>query len=414
VAPIVGSGRSFLGHVGRSVRRLAGVFAGLGMLLPMVAASTAGWADDSVHARIAKDLAARLKVREKEVRIFKSIPFTFANSALGMPAEGRQYTGGPISGEVVVAGYEAFRFLYMAGGGQFVYRGPLDTLHYSVAYLRPVPNEPNLNGDLVQATLQGTNPVLLFRGACEFYPQEDGAIIAKRRTSRSGHELYYISPEARVAPRKLWAAFDFGAAAVREDGSQWAAYERHGVGGEYRLIVGDLRDASKDVKILDLPTAGTPRRLEWDGDTLFAEIRQGDVAKIFTIEPFGNHPQWKESRSGLPSDAAMLLNKSESLDVRQESDGGIPVTQVERVWFTGAAKPVASIRDLKFEGVTLHDDRFVFIWGRRRDDSEAAVTLDLLTGQAIPVEAVGVRHIRFLNQRPAGAPITYRQILADP
>ncbi|MGC8669311.1 MAG: hypothetical protein ACP5VE_14470 [Chthonomonadales bacterium] len=372
-------------------------------------------ADEDLHARIVKDLAARLKVPANNVRVFKTIPMRFADGALGMPAEGRHYSAGPVAGEVVIPGYNAFRFLYMAGGDRFVFRGPLEGLQYSIAYLRTIPDEPNLNKDLVQATLYGTNPVLLFHAASDFYPQEDGSIIATRRTSRSGHELYYIGPEARSAPRKLRAAFDFGAAAVTEDGLHWAALERRGIGDAYRLIVGEVKTAGNGVKVFDLPAEGTPGRIEWDDrQALYAEIKRGEEARIFTIEPLGEQAAWKESTSGFPSDAAWMLNKSELARVRQDVENGIPTARVERVWFTGARALVASIADLKFAGATMHFDRFVFLWGRRKDDTQSAATVDLLTHLVIPVEALGVSHFRFLNRPPAGAPITLKRILADP
>lgn len=372
-----------------------------------------GSADDSVHARILKDLAARIKAPETDVKLFKTKPLTFQNSALGMPAEGRSYTPGPVAGELVVAGYRAARFVYMAGGGSFVFRGPVEAWAYSVAYLRTIPNEPNLNKDLIQATIWGTNPVLLFHAVSDFYPQDDGSIIAKRRTSRSGHELYYIGRHTLPAPRKLRSAFDFGQASVSEDGSQWAAVERMGPGGAYRVIVGSVKDPHAEIQTFDFPAEGTPGRLEWRDLTLFAEVTRDGAPHFFMMDLSTDHPQWKQS-SGLPSDAAFMLNKSESVRVRQVTENGVPVARVERVWFTGASKLVGSIPDLRYEGASLQQERFVFVWGKRGDDTEAACTVDLFTGQVMPVEAVGVSHIRFLNQSPAGAPFSLTQILRDP
>lgn len=320
----------------------------------------------SVNDLARADLAKRLDVRVSEVQVVSSEATTWPDAALGLPRLGEVVAMVQTPGRKIVLEVKKVPFLYTSSAKAVRFGGPVALQGTSLLLLMPVPNEPNLNSDLMQISLFGTNPRRLLPVVSRFAPQPGGGIMAVRRTSRSGHALVYLDRGA-VKERLLRQAFDFGAFAANLSGEKWAVCERASLGNEWTVIV--------DAKPVPLPDGSRPTKLVWRGDRLFAFVEKG----LYVMRP--EKPVWEKSGFIFTEDEySLLLNKSESLDVKMTPNGD---ARVLRVWFTGDEKEVARIKGLTVSSVRLVLGSWAFIQGERKG-APATYVVELSSGIVVP------------------------------
>jgi hypothetical protein len=361
-----------------SVVLLAGLLSGLALAAPLPTVATS----------CRQDLAKRLKLKLAQVQVAKCEATTFPDTGLGLPRPGQMYA------QVITAGYrltltaKGLSYLYTASARSFHYGGPADSWRYSALYLEAVPDEPNLNGNLYQVSLIGTDPRLLLQGASDIWPQARGAILATRRTSRSGFDLIHVATEGTATP--LGGAFAYHHAVVNSAATQWAALLRPMLGAGWQMAWGLIGDTTRPPRSLDLPPGSTPVRVCWPGERPLIEVREPD--KTVAYELNANGDGWEKTDTYLPPEGGeMMLNKSETLVVKTEEVDGKPVTRVVRQWFTGAERLVATLRDFTAKSASITPEkRFVLLSGPGADKQQA-FAVDLASGEVIQTvrEAMG-------------------------
>jgi len=285
-------------------------------------------------------------------------------------------------GWVIILASGKTRYLYTASEKSFRYGGPQDSLRFSALYLVPRMDEPNLNGDLVQVSLAGTNPATLLEGVSSFNAQADGSILGARRTSRSGFDLLYLAPGKYGEARKLGSAFFFGQATVNGDGKQWAAIARTAVGGGWQVALGKL-DAD-GMETLAVPAGAKPEKVWWTLDNPVLLVTQDDKPVMYELKLDNPARPWQKAPNYLsPDSEQFMLNKSETLEVQTEGGHGKPVTKVSKMWFTGDENPVATIEGFTptRSTVTLRH-RFLLMSGDL-EGANVALTVDLATGEVL-------------------------------
>lgn len=338
---------------------------------------------DAMTDRLRADLAGRLRIPAEDIQVVSVTPTTFPDSSLGLPRPGEMYAMMITPGHTAVLATQRFRYLYTYARQSFRYGGPVDSLDYSALYLEPIQNEPNLNGNLMQISLCGTNPAMLLAGVSEFYPQHDGSLIALRRTSRSGHELLYLAPGEPGDAVRLAAAFYFGDATVNQDGSCWIAFSRSMVGSGWQVTRGSIAGSEEPAR-LSLPEGTRPVRIYWHQDNPVAEVLAGEKTAFYELLCAEEGDSWRELKSfSRPQDLVFVLSRSESLVVSTDTTAGKPVTRVVLEWFTGEENPVTRIEGFESRQASVSEDhRFLFLTGVMGDDS-AAFTVDLATGEVL-------------------------------
>jgi len=333
--------------------------------------------------RLRQDLADRLKLTVDKVQVVAMVPTAFPDTSLGLSRPGEAYAMMITNGHVAILSAGHARYLYTCAGAAMRYGGPLASWGYSALYIQRVPMEPNLNGNLMQVSLCGTNPKLVLAGVNGFSPQRDGSVIGKRRTSRSGHELLYVAPGKYGDVVKLAGAFDFGDAAVKPETSQWVAFSRPMVGATWQVTGGKL-DGARDMAPVDLPPGTRPQRLYWHQQNPAAALDLEGRTVHYELVREGEHYAWRQQQGFFPPEEEhMMLNKSESLEVRTEMVGDKPVTRVSTVWFTGAETRVATIEGFKLTELSLSiGKRFAFLFGSM-EDRQVGLTVDTMTGEVL-------------------------------
>lgn len=332
-----------------------------------------------VIAKCKTDLAKRLDLQSEDINLIQTQPVNWPDTALGMPEAGRMYAQVITPGLRVILETRNTRYLYVTGKEVFKYGGPASIWSYSMLYLRPVAGEANLNGDLYQCSLMGTNDSLLISGVTDFYPQEKGVVIAKRRTSRSFHDLLYV--KADLDAKTIYTAFDFGDVALSSAQDEWAGYMRPMIGAEWSIVIAGMDQDSK--KTLPLPDGVKPGKIRWSGESLIILVKKGDRMTCFEISPKSDKPEWKEvgiyNFPGLPP---YLLSRSETLEINQIMEDGKPAVEVVSVWFSGDRNEIAKISDFTLRDSDLSFGRYVFVWGEK-DSKQAAYTIDIITGEIV-------------------------------
>lgn len=354
----------------------------LGCSVMLLTLGAAGAAElPAVAETCRQDLARRLRIPLDEVKVESCRAHTFGDSSLALPRPGEMYL------QVVTPGYtlqlqaRGHSYLYNATEAGFRYGGPLDSWRYSVLYLEPAPNEPNRNDNLYQMSLAGTNPRLVAPQVSEFWPQVKGAILATRRTSRSGFNLLQVAPDGKVT--NLDRALYYAQATLNADGTQWAAVRRPRLGAGWQMAWGPVREGLMESKQVDLPAGSNPQRLYWG--------QERPIIVAPTVEGLGQYQLsanacgWDKSNAYLPpEEGETMLNKNESLSLRPEKVAGRPRTVITRRWFNGADKPVAVIPDFTVCHFTISpEQRFVLINGRPSEDKAQAYTVDLVSGEVL-------------------------------
>ena len=115
----------------------------------------------SILSKCRTDLANRLKLQEKEIKLADAKTVIWPDAALGMPEIGKVYAQVETPGQQLILEARDRLYLYTTSDKVCRYGGPLPIWSYSMLYLQPVSNEANLNGDLYQCSLLGTNSIRL-------------------------------------------------------------------------------------------------------------------------------------------------------------------------------------------------------------------------------------------------------------
>lgn len=260
----------------------------------------------------------------------------------------------------------------------------------AVLTIEPLASDANLNGRLVRVPLDGTGRQVVFEGASDVYPQDDGSLFVKRRTSRSGHELFRIAPgETRDAAR-VAAAFDFVAAAVGPDGRRAALVVRTGPTLAWEIEIIRLAGPAAAAVRAGLPDGVRPQGLRWPRRSggaadpsgagempVLIGTRGGDAVR-FGLAGLDGAPRWEELPAYAASeDDSFVLNKSQTLSVRQVEEDGRPAIRVEYAWWHGAVEEIATVPGLElvsYDWACAHGSLFVL---GRRDDALTALIVDL-------------------------------------
>ncbi|MHB0935807.1 MAG: hypothetical protein ACYDCO_01295 [Armatimonadota bacterium] len=352
------------------------------------------------------DLGGRLKVPAAEITLIVAQATVWPDAALGMPEAGKMYAQVQTPGWTVVLEVRNSRYLYTASETACRFGGPAALWTQSMLYLMPVKNEPNLNGDLYQCSLTGTNHRLLVSRVSEFYPQANGKVIVKRRTSRSGHDLLLVDAAQPRKEQKLHAALDFGEAALNGAGDEWAGFVRPRLGTAWNVTVVKLGQEAGQV--LPLPDGARPLRIAWDGDRLMILVTVGEKTPCYATSPHADAPKWEAANHfDFPGARDFVLNKSQSLGVDQVKDGK-PGVEVAIVWFNGNRDKVATIDGLTLRGCEMLGGDSVFIWGEQ-DGVPAVYTVQIHSGEVTPGFRGKCRAIKPFGYPPAGGPLPFRQ-----
>lgn len=285
----------------------------------------------------------------------------------------------------------------------------------AVLTIEPLASDANLNGRLVRVPLEGTGRQVLFEGASDVYPQDDGSLFAKRRTSRSGHDLFYIASGGTRDAARIAAAFDFVAAAVGPDGRRAVFVVRTGPTLAWEIGIVRLAGPAADIVRAGLPDGVRPQGLRWPRRPAGAAdpsgagempvligTRGGDTVR-FGLADIDGVPRWEE----LPSyagdeDDSFVLNKSQTLSVREVETDGRPAIRVEYAWWHGATEEIVTVPGLElvsYEWACAH--RSLFVLGRQ-DDSRTALVVDLAGKKVRTVLAGANGPVKLLKTGPPG------------
>ncbi len=356
-------------------------------------ASTIAQAKSPIISQCKQDLAGRLKLQVKDIKVVDEQATTWPGAALGMPETGKMYAQVQTPGSRVTLEARGSQYLYTTSAKSFRYGGPVSSWSYSMLYLQPIENDPNFNGDLCQCSLLGTNSVRIASEVSDYYPQDKGVVIIKRRTSRSTHELLYVRADKPGKEKLLYGALDFGDAAFTSAEDQWAGFVRPELGTDWTIVIGLVGKDTSKAKTLTLPEGVQPSKIAWSGETLMIMVNKADRTLAYETSPKADRPEWKAvGVHTFPGQDSFMLNKSETLEIDQVKDSSKPVVEVARVWFTGDRNLVAKISDFTLRGYELLGP-YAFIWGDK-GSSPAAYSVDIRTGESISSCPVAVRNIR--------------------
>lgn len=354
------------------------------------------------------DLAQRLHLDAAQVQIERVTPVTWMSGAWGLEKPGMVYTKALVPGFRVRLRAPHGRYFYHTSSTGFKYAGSEAMWEVSALYREPIEDEPNLNGDLVQISLLGTNPQVLLSGITDFAPQKNGAVLATRRTSRSGFDLLYLAPGQIREATRLASALDFACPVLSPEGDRYATFFRAGLGAPLQVKRGPL---AGDTEVLpDLPQRGLPHQLLWDAETpLTAIVRVGEDLRGWKLIEEGGKQRWEEVMvpEEAPDTFSLLLNRSYSLVIDTLTEEGKPVTRVYEEHWQGAQEMIATIPNLSMKQVELTQDlRFALIVGRR-DDANTAVAVDLRTGEVLETVPTTDYHVHLFT-RPIswGSPLS--------
>lgn len=346
--------------------------------------------------RARADLAKRLNLKPEEVTVVNEEACTWSDGALGLRKEGQFVTEALVPGSIVELAAKGMSYMYTTGGPVVKFGGPTQLQGSSLLHLSPRSNDPNLNSDLVQTSMLGYNPQTLIQGVSSFVPFHNGAVMATRRTSRSGFDLLYLAPGATQA-EVIAGAFDFGAYALDDGGKAWAAVRRRIMGLTWEVAYSDRPGG--DAKIADLPDGKTPSRLAWLTGKLYAQTAEGWYKLDQT---------W--TKAGAPfieADHGMMLSRSITLVVEPGPENDKPTFHVVKLWFNGKRDIVAAIPGQNVACVDLVARRWLLVTCRS-GKSETALVVDIATGLVMPALTGEFSGVRAFN-RPSEPPKPYKQ-----
>lgn len=386
-------------RLGRCVTTLLLITFGMALIGMQADAAVGTAVDQRILTRCKNDLAKRTTLTPRAITLADAKAVTWPNAALGVPQHDMAYAEVLTPGWLITLNAHDRLYLYTASAKAFRYGGPVASWASSILYLMPTHGDPNFNGALMQGSLLGTNNACLLTEVSDFYPQANGKIIAKRRTSRSGHDLLYLNADEPGKPVLLHSALDFGAAATDATNTRWAALVRPRLGSAWNVTVANLADSEATPLALPMPDGVQPvnvptGKIVWtESGKLQLELSILDRIVIeqkfecFEIDPQAASPAWNvipcHTFVGNPD---FMLNKSETLEVIPITRNAKTVIEVSRLWFTGTRKIIATISGENFtlNGWDLLGGRFAVIWGMRKDEQgQTAYTVDIVTGEVM-------------------------------
>lgn len=360
--------------------------------------------DSPIVAKCKQDLAQRKEIQAHDIEVIDVQPVSWPSSALGMPVVDKDYAQVVTPGSRVTLQARGMSYLYTTSDTKFRYGGPTYAWEASMLFLKPVENEPNLNGDLYQCSLMGTNGFLVMSGVSDYYPQANGTVIVKRRTSRSGHDLLYVKVGDAAHAVRLHSALDFGSAALNDSQDTWAGFVRAALGSGWSVVVAPVSQAEAKKQDIALPEGARPDRIAWEGDTLMVLVKQEDKTVCYSTSPKEAAPKWQAvAIHTFPGMLDYVLNKSESLEIEQVEEDGKPAIEVARIWFTGDRNVVARISGVKLRSYDLLG-RYAFIVGQH-DSTPVTYTVDIGTGETIRGYTAGGTNIKPLLYPPHSSPL---------
>jgi hypothetical protein len=354
------------------------------------------------------DLARRLKVDPDLVELVTSTAIDWPDAGLGLNRAGEAVAQVRTPGHRLVFGVkpQGRDYLYTAGGKAFRYGGPLDLWAASALTREGGEDDPNLNGRLVQCSLIGTNREVLLDGVGDFYPQDDGSLFVKRRTSRSGHDLLFAAPGRTGQAAVVASSFDFTDAVVSPDRKVGAAIARTGPELAWELILLALPPARADLRRVKIPEGLRPETLRWRSDALLVLIgsRDGKPAR-YGLAALEASPYWEGQPAYVASDDwDFVLSKSHSLAVYETELEGGPAVRVEYVWWNRPPEEIATIPGLKLDGFQWAGGRgFVFITGRGAD-GHAAMIVDIHSGEVLTAVTGAREPVKLFKAPPRAWP----------
>lgn len=360
----------------------------------------------SIIEKCKADLAKRLKMQAQNIELVDAKAVTWPSAALGMPEIGRAYAPVKTPGQRLILQARIRQYLYLASKKSFKYGGPLLIWSNSMLYLRPVSNDPNLNRDLYQCSLLGTNEIRLLSQVSDYCPQDKGVIIAKRRMSRSSHDLLFVQANQPGKEKIIYHALDFGEAAYNADRGQWACIVRPRLGFVWVMAVGRVDEDLSKAKVLPMPEGMDMAKVAWSNDKLMIMTKKDDSTPAFEISPDADAPEWKPiSAFYFPGYNRFVLSRSENLEVNQVKNNDKPGVEVVRVWFTGERREIAKIDDFTLDGYDLLQP-FAFIWGEK-GSHPVAYTVDVAFGDSVvsvPGKCSNIRPFAYPPLLPAEIP----------
>lgn len=347
-----------------------------------IQANAATPAPNPMVVKCQEDLAQRYKLEVKDITLIEALPTVWPDAALGMPEIDHVYAQVQTPGWKITLEAKNTRYLYTASDVTFRFGGPVTLWSSSMLYLQQKPGDPNLNSDLYQCSLAGTNNVLLASEVSDFYPQQKGAIIIKQRTSRSSHELIMLKADDTAKISKLYAAFDFGEVTLNDTQDTWAGFVRPMLGNPWTVVVARIGQDSATAQLLPLPDGVKPGKIAWSGKDLLILNTIGIGSASYSITPSEDTPAWKAINSySFPSFNDMVLSKSETLEVEQikVKPGEKPSVEVARIWFTGERTVKVKIDGLTLKGYELFSG-YLFLWGEQHNQ-QVACSVNINNGE---------------------------------
>ncbi len=127
----------------------------------------------------------------------------------------------------------------------------------------------------------------------DYWPQAGGIVIAKRRTSRSFHDLVYVKAGNPGKETKLGTAVDFGDAALNITQDEWAAFCKPSMGVPWKVVIGSFTDSRAELRTLDLPKGVMGGRIAWEDEALMILIQKGEKTTCYRISPKDASPEWQ-------------------------------------------------------------------------------------------------------------------------
>ncbi len=360
-----------------------------------------GTAREDLAGRCRQDLAQRTSSPLEGISVVQRRDVLFPDAALGLPRPGEVVASVQTPGEILVLQVGQTSHLYAGSGRTFRYGGPLGAWRHSALFLEEIPDEPNLNGRLIQTSLVGTNPRVVLAGVNDFAPQRDGSLLAIRRTSRSGHDLLYLAPGEEGPGSRLYSTFAVVHPILNSDGTRWAALERPHVGGGWVLVTNSLKASPETARRFTLPEGTRPGDLVWAEGGPVLRVAASDTKRFWQLTDLEGEGTWKELKVfASPEGRDLMLNKSESLQVVQMPDG--QKVQVARVWFNGDTRVLATVPEMQMTEFSYPPSPdFVVISGRWQDEPRA-LAVDVHTGQVLSLPAGHHGPTRLWMAPPAG------------
>ncbi len=373
------------------------------LAMGLVLALTAWGSPQSTPAVIRncrQDLSQRLGLPPEAIRVSRMRQVIFPDASLGLPRPGESPARTRVSGRVLVLEAGREDYLYTTSESRFRYGGPLRSWKSSALAIHPVPGDPNLNGNLIQTSLVGTNPTIRLRRVRDFQPQPDGSILAWRRHSRSSQELLYLPSGSKKKERRLLMAFDLAAGTLDSSRSRWACFVRPEAGATWALAHSPLGAAADQIRLSELPEQARPVRVFWEEANPVIQVTVSGATRHFELTREEETETWRE-RASYPDPLAreLQINKSQRLVVRASPQGRS--TLVLEVWFSGDERVLASVPTFEAHQVSLSAEKDFLVLSGRRGDESRAVTVDLTTGEVLPLGQGAQSETRLFHQ-PVG------------